>query len=236
VKYLIVMPARGGSKSIPLKNIYPIQGKPLIEYSIEMILDVQMDADIVVSTDSNAIKAVVKKYQQVEVIDRPEAISGDKASTESALIHALEYMVKKYKKEYDAVITLQVTSPLRTAETVSKCIEAYEKNIDEYDALLTLTESRADYWVRDNSGFFSRLYPNAPRRRQEREPIFIENSALYITKASSLKETNSVLGYKTNGYPIPENEAIDINEPIDIMMVEKFMEEREQNERIKDWK
>lgn len=229
MKFLVVIPARGGSKGIPGKNIYPLNGKPLLTYSLEMMKKVDFDGDIAVSTDSEQIKDVALSVPGIEVVDRPENISGDKASTESALLHALEVMETRKNCSYDAVVTLQATSPLRKAETVKACLEKYEEDRNKYDALLTLTETRTDYWIKEGEEHYRRLYPDAPRRRQDREPIYIENSAVYITDRNSLKETNSVLGYHTNGYVIPEREGIDINEPIDILLAEELLKESTKN-------
>lgn len=228
MRYLIVIPARGGSKGIPLKNIYPLNGKPLLMYSLEMITQVDFDGDVVVSTDSEQIKEVALSVPGIEVVDRPEDISGDKASTESALLHALQVMEARKNCHYDAVITLQATSPLRTPQMVKACMERYERDRDKYDALLTLTETRIDYWIKEGNEKYRRLYPDAPRRRQDRDPIYIENSAVYITDSKSLQETGSVLGYCVNGYVIPEREGVDINEPVDILIAEELLKKGEE--------
>lgn len=223
MKFLVVIPARGGSKGIPLKNIYPVNGKPLLMYSLEMITQVEFDGDVAVSTDSEQIKEVAASVPGIEIVDRPQDIAGDKASTESALLHALEVMEKRKECIYDAVVTLQATSPLRTPQTVKACFERYEADRNQYDALLTLTETRIDYWIKDGETHYRRLYPDAPRRRQDRNPIYIENSAVYITDKQSLIETGSVLGHAVNGYVIPEREGVDINEPIDILLAEELV-------------
>ena len=223
MKFLVVIPARGGSKGIPMKNIYPLNGKPLLLYSLEMMKQVEFDGDVAVSTDSEKIKEIALMIPGIDVIDRPQDISGDSASTESALLHAIEVMEEQKNCSYDAVLTLQATSPLRKSETVKKCFEQYEADREKYDALLTLTESRTDYWIKEGENHYRRLYPDAPRRRQDREPIYIENSAVYITDKKSLIETNSVLGHHVNGYVISEQESIDINEPIDILLAEELL-------------
>ena len=227
MKFLVVIPARGGSKGVPMKNIYPLNGKPLLTYSLEMISQVVFEGDVAVSTDSEQIKEVAYQTPGIEVVDRPQDISGDKASTESALIHALHVMEERKRYSYDAVVTLQATSPLRKAETVKACFEKYEKDRGKYDALLTLTETRTDYWVKEGENHYRRLYPDAPRRRQDREPIYIENSAVYITDRQSLLETGSVLGHCVNGYVIPEREGVDINEPVDIILAEELIKAEE---------
>lgn len=221
MKKLIVIPARGGSKGIPGKNIYPICGKPLLEYTLDVINRAQLiDTDVAVSTDSEKIMEVARKYDNVILINRPDELSGDKASTESALIHALDYMEYSYNKTYDAIITLQATSPLRKEDTLRRFIEKFEYEYPKYDALLSLNEDRSDFWTEVNEGAFERLYKNAPRRRQERKPLFVENSAYYMTGVKALRETGSILGNKVNGFVISEYEAIDINEMIDIYITE----------------
>ena len=219
---LVVIPARGGSKGIPLKNIYPIKGKPLLEYAIESMLQSKVECTIAVSTDSEKIADVARKHEEVVIIKRPEDISGDKASTESALIHALDYMEKTHGETYDYIVTLPATSPLRKPETIAGFVAAFEKVKDIYDAQLTLHASYSDYWIKKDGGF-ERLYKNAPRRRQERDPIFIENSAIYITAVKSLRETNIVLGHNPTGYVIDEVEGLDINEKRDIDLVESYI-------------
>ena len=226
---IIVIPARGGSKGIPKKNIFPLNGKPLIEYTLDVIqLAGLTDVDVAVSTDSEEIKEVVKKYNDVYIIDRPPEISGDFAKTESALIHATDYLERFLNKKYDAVVTLQATSPFRRPDTLIDFINTYEKNKNEFDAMLSLNENFTDYWIKSEEGVFGRLFPNAPRRRQERKPLYVENSAYYITDTNSLRKNNSVLGTKINGYIISDIEAIDINEPIDILYAESIMKKIEE--------
>ncbi|MDD6072595.1 MAG: acylneuraminate cytidylyltransferase family protein [Clostridiales bacterium] len=223
MRYLVVIPARGGSKGIPHKNIYPIQGKPLLEYALDCISQVEFEGDVAVSTDDSMIAAVAAKYENVVVVERPAEISGDTAKPEAALIHALNYMKEQYNKEYDAVITLQATSPLRKSETVQAFLAKFEENLPEYDTLLTLSENRSDFWIKTEDGQYRRLYPDAPRRRQERTPLYVENSAIYATMKDSLLETESVLGKKATGYVIDEMEAVDINEWMDIYTVEGIL-------------
>lgn len=226
MKKLIVIPARGGSKGIPGKNIYPVNGKPLIAYTLDLLKTIKFeDTDIVVSTDSEEIKNVAKVYKNIIVINRPDSISGDSASTESALLHALDVMAEQYNKQYDSVITLQATSPLREKKTLLRFIQNYESNYPIYDAQLSLNEDRTDFWIKRDDGRFERLQKNAPRRRQERVPLYVENSAYYITEVNALRKTKSVLGTSANGYIISDIEAVDINEPIDILIAEHLLKQ-----------
>lgn len=227
MKKLAVVPARGGSKGIPGKNIYPVNGKPLLEYTLDLLSEAELEnTDIVVSTDSPEIKRVAVGYRNIRIIDRPTDISGDKASTESALLHAMDVMEQETGVSYEAILTLQATSPLRKVETLRKFIKAYEESYPVYDAQLSLNEDRSDFWIEKEEGKFERLYKDAPRRRQERKPLYVENSAYYITDAKALRKTNSVLGTCANGFIISVYEAIDINEPVDILIAEEFLRQQ----------
>lgn len=230
MRYLAVIPARGGSKGIPKKNIVPLRGKPLLSYTLDWIRKVKerepgMQVDVAVSTDSEEIASVAKGFSDTYVVMRPKEISGDTASTEAALFHAIETMQEEKKVVYDAVLTLQPTSPFRKVETFIEFIHQFERDIQVYDALLSLHETRTDYWIKKEDCSFGRLHPDAPRRRQEREPMYIENSAYYVTKIESLYATKSVLGTKVNGFLIDETEGLDINTPIDLAIAEAMMEE-----------
>lgn len=216
---VVIIPARGGSKGIPKKNIYPLGGRPLLTYTIEAVMDSGVTNNIFVSTDSREIAKVAGK-SGVCVINRPEELAGDKASTESAVIHAL--MTINNEKQYmpEFVLTLPPTSPLRKPATIKQFVDYFLSVSDSYDAMLSLTESRQDYWIRDANSNFRRLFPSAPRRRQEREPIYIENSSIYITKTQALLRTNSILGEKCTGYLIDDIEAVDINSLLDLQWAE----------------
>lgn len=226
MKYLAVIPARGGSKGIKKKNIALLCGKPLLGYTIEAARMADINGDIVVSTDDKDIAETAGGYS-IEVIWRPKAISGDTAKTEEALIHALDYMKKMHGKTYDAVITMQPTSPFRKPETIRNFLKEYEKNRTVFDALLTLSEDRTDFWEKRDDGSFTRLFPDAPRRRQERKPLYAENSCLYVTDTEALRGTKSVLGRKVNGIVISSLEGLDINEPMDLVIAESYMGKHE---------
>lgn len=220
---LAVIPARGGSKGISKKNIQLVGDKPLLCYAIDSILDSGINADIVVSTDSDEIAQVALDHGGAYVIKRPESISGDGAKTEDALLDALDQMKSLHGKTYEVVLTVQPTSPFRKSETVKRFWDEFSKIGSEYDAMLTLNETRTDYWV-EEEGNYHRLYPDAPRRRQDRKPLYIENSCLYATTVNALRETHSVLGNNVQGFLIDEREALDINEPIDLVLANLLSE------------
>lgn len=221
---LIVIPARGGSKGIPKKNIYPLNGVPLINYTLKVIRDSGVNADVAISTDSDEIAEIARvEMPEIFIVKRPKEISGDTASTESALIYTLGEMEKMTGNEYVDVMTLQPTSPFRKAVTLREFYQEYLRCKGEYDAQLTLTEDRSDFWIQKSDGGFERLQKDAPRRRQDRKPLYVENSSIYITDKAALLNTKLVLGTHANGYIIDEDESLDINNPIDIMVAEAII-------------
>jgi len=224
-KILAFIPARGGSVEVPNKNIQPINGKPLIAYTIEAAIESNVTDHIYVSTNSEEIGEKAKK-SGAEVIWRPEEISGFTASVEAGLIHTLDFLEEEKGLSFDYALNLHVTSPLRSAMTIRKFVDHYMTISDKYDAMLTLTETRSDFWINDGSDSFKRLFPDAPRRRQERNPLFYENSAIYITKVSALRETNSMLTNNCAGYVIDEHEAVDINTMLDLEWAGYLMNKR----------
>jgi CMP-N-acetylneuraminic acid synthetase len=221
---LTVIPARGGSKGIPKKNIYPLNGKPLLLYTIEALRACKNKMFVLVSTDSDEI-AEIAKENGVYTIKRPEIFSTDTASTESVLIHALDNMRQNEHREFEYVITAQPTTPFRRPSTIDSFINEFEKKRDIYNAQLTLHSDNTDFWIKKDINTFERLYPNAPRRRQERAPLYAENSCLYITESRILEETKSVLGTKCTGFLIESYEALDINEMEDMEKAEYFLKQ-----------
>ena len=216
---LTLIPAREGSKRILNKNLALLGGKPLLVYTIEAALAAGVSENVYVSTDSELIAQVAEK-SGAKIIMRPADIATDTSSIESAIIHACNVVESASNVKIDLVLTLSPTSPLRTAHTIREFVSYFDKVKARYDALFSLTESRADYWLRGKEGEFIRLFPHAPRRSQERQPLFIENSALYITKKKALIENGSILGKKCAGFLLSTIESLDINEIGDLQIAE----------------
>lgn len=218
---LTVIPARAGSKGIPGKNIRPLLGKPLLSWTIEAAQNAGLGEDLYVSTDGAEI-ADVARGAGAKVVMRPAEIAHDTASTEAALLHVIE-ILRREGKTFDLILTLPPTSPLRTPETILRFLRHFIESGEGYDAQLSLNEHRGDFWVKAADGTFSRLYPDAPRRRQERKPLYLENSSLYITRVEALAATSFILGRKATGFVISEEEALDINEPVDLLLAEHLL-------------
>lgn len=216
---IVVIPARGGSKRIPGKNITRLNGKPLLTYTIEAVLNSGIDAPVYVSTEADDI-AEIARESGAEVIDRPEELAADAASTESAVLHALD----ETGRDDEWVMILPPTSPFRRPETIKKFHDRVQNNNDDdVDCFMSVTETKGDFWRFDKDGNFGRLFPDAPRRQQDRDPLYEEDSAIYVCRVSALRETNIVLGNKTQGIPIDFPEGFDINTPEDLILAEALI-------------
>ena len=214
---IAIIPARGGSKGIPNKNIIDCMGKPLIAHSIEYAKESDLVTSIYVSTDDAKIAEVAKQYG-AEIIDRPDSISGDTATTESAIEHVLNNIPKP-----DIVILLQATSPLRPKESLNKSIE---KMISEkYDSLLSLSPTHRFSWkINGDEAIPKYDFKNRPRRQDilESEQAYIENGSIYIFTYENFIKHNNRLGGKI-GYVVFEEEfSFEIDTPTDLIVIDSI--------------
>lgn len=214
-RFIAVIPARGGSKGLRRKNIQPVAGKPLVAHSVAHALAVREIDLVVVSSDDAAILRAGKKAG-AEAVLRPKNLASDTARTEDALLHALD-AVEKAHGRFDFVITLEPTHPFRRPETIRQAIALVSSG--RYDSCMTLTEDRTDFWRRA-AGTFRRLFPNAPRRRQDREPLYKENSLVYVTSTAALRRRRFVIGARPGFLVTPEAESLDIHTQADLDLAE----------------
>jgi CMP-N,N'-diacetyllegionaminic acid synthase len=219
MKVLAVVPARGGSKGIPSKNIRLIAGKPLLAYTIEAARQSSSIDRLVVSTDAEAI-ANVAREAGAEVVMRPAALATDEAPTELALLHVLDTLKAADGYEPEAIMTLEPTSPLRSPELIRRCIEAMRRH--EADSILTVTETRECFGT-IVEGRFEYLIKDQARRRQDRPPLYRESSTVYLTRVETLRERRSVLGERLYPVIVDPAEAIDINSPLDLAVAEAVL-------------
>lgn len=195
-KHIItIIPARGGSKSIPKKNIINFMGKPLLAWSIEDAKGSSFVDEVYVSTDDKDIAKVSELYG-AQVIWRPEEIAGDFSPSEEALAHAMREIEKKDSKKIDYVVFLQATSPLREVEDVDNAIR---KIIAEDADSLFSAAGIGDFfiWKKKGDALESLNYDYKNRkRRQDFGEQFLENGSLYIFKPEILFGHNNRLGGK----------------------------------------
>lgn len=226
---LAIIPARGGSKGIPHKNICLLLGKPLLAYSIEQALSSKLISRVVVSTDDNEIAAVARQYG-AEVIWRPTEISGDTASTESALLYTLGYLESTEKYHSDLLVFLQCTSPLTLTEDIDGTVKALLEN--EADSALAVIPFHYFLWRESEEGGFVGINHDKRVRplRQEREPQFLETGAVYVMRTQGFKEAKHRFFGKTVTYLMPPERRWEIDEPIDLVIAEILLQHLQQQD------
>lgn len=221
-RILALIPARGGSKGIPRKNIQSLGGKPLLAYSIEAALKTPSIDRVVVSTDDDDIGAVARQYG-AEVIWRPAEISGDSASSESALLHALDHLQDLNGYQPDLVVFLQATSPIRQPHDVQNAIDHLLQ--EDADSLFSACHIEGFIW-QSVGGRISPVNYEPERRplRQELEKEIVEeNGSIYIFKPWVLRQHHSRLGGKIAIYPMSRLSSLQIDRPADLELAEKVL-------------
>jgi len=220
---LVVIPARGGSKGLPGKNIKDLCGKPLIAYSIDVARAITTDENICVSTDDKKIIDAVENYGLHVPFVRPAEFASDTAITNDVLLHAVDFYEKK-GRNFDKLLLLQPTSPLRKVQEVKEAMELYH---DDIDMIVSVTKSHApSVLCNDNeNGFVELIYNNKAARRQNLPTFYEFNGAIYIINISALK-TKGMGGFdKKVKYVMPKESSIDIDDIYDFMLIESILKQ-----------
>ncbi len=225
-KIIAIIPARGGSKTIPKKNIRECAGKPLIFYTIESAKRAGVFERVIVSTDDGEIKEISLRYG-AEVIDRPTELAADASPVEDALIHTLDVLKEKENCEPTVVMCLEPTAPLRSVETIKAVIDLYKTT--DADSVMTV-ESEHECHMNLIDGKIDFLIKNPPRRRQDRKPLYKENGGTYLTEVKTLREKRKVLGDNLYGYVLPREEAVDINDLLDFQIAGAIIKLKAKND------
>lgn len=221
-RIVAIIPARGGSKGIPGKNLLSFCGKPLLAWSIKQALASKYINEIYVSSDDKRILAQAKR-SGADPIKRPAALATDTASSEAALVHALGTIETKPGRKIDLVVFLQVTSPLRTSADLDQAIETLlsEKADSLFSAVLL-----EDFciWHKKAGRISSLSYDYRRRgRRQERKPLFLENGSIYVFKPAVLKRYGNRLGGRMAISIMEFWKSYEIDKPEDIDVCAYFM-------------
>ena len=216
-----IIPARGGSKGIPGKNIKNFEGKPLISHSIEYARDAKLINEIYVSTDDDQI-AHISKTAGAKIIKRPSELATDTASTESAIEHALNNI----DNLPDIIVLLQPTSPLRPEKSLDLAINKFING--NYDSLLSLSPSNNFFWKIDAEDVSPEYdFLNRKRRQdiEETEKKYFENGSVYIFTREHFESTNNRLGGKIGHIIFPEEYGYEIDVPRDLIILEQLSRE-----------
>jgi len=218
LKVLAVVPARGGSKGVPRKNIRLLGKEPLIAHTLKTALSVDMIDSLIVSTDDDEISSVADAYG-VKVLHRPSELATDDSSTESVIIHVLDRMLLD-GHNYDIVLILEPTSPFRSVETIVETIKLFANK--SVESVLAVRETRENIGSIKNN-IFKPININSPRRRQLREAMYIESSTIYAARTDYLLSHKTLVSNSWTPIVVPKNESIDINDDNDFRIAESYI-------------
>lgn len=229
---LVLIPARGGSKRIPQKNIKHLNGRPLIYYTLDTACDIAKPEMICVSTDSDAIIAKVKEYGLGVPFKRPSNLAIDNAGTDKVILHAIAFY-ERSGVEIERVILLQPTSPFRTRSHVQEALAIYQDNLD---MVVSVKETKANpYYTlfeENQEGF---LFPSKKKdslQRQNCPPVYEFNGAIYIINVASLKKCTYKQFSRIRKYVMPEVDSLDIDTHLDWIVAEAIIRLKKKERKV----
>lgn len=228
MRTLYVIPARGGSKGIPGKNIKPLAGKPLIAYSIDLARKFADDSDICVSTDDMEIIGIVEKMGLKVPFVRPAELATDHSGTYEVLLHALDYYTSK-GIHYDTIVLLQPTSPFRTADDIRRCIELYTPDIDMVVSVKpAATNPYYNAFETDGNGFLhiSKGEGNYTRR-QDAPKVWEYNGAVYVINTESLRRMKLGEFPRRRMCEMSEEHSLDLDTLTDWLIAETILAQKQ---------
>ena len=221
---LIIIPARGGSKGVPGKNIKLLNQKPLIHYTIEAARKVFEDQYIYVSTDSTDIKSISEQTGLTVTFLRPEHLATDTANTRDVLLHALEQFTLINKQEPDVIILLQPTSPFRNESHIKEALAQYNSNLD---MVVSVKETNSNpYYVlfeEDSKGFLAKSKKGNFTRRQDCPKVWEYNGAIYLINPNSIQKYSIGDFNKVIKYEMDEWSSHDIDNVLDWKIAEALI-------------
>lgn len=219
---LCIIPARGGSKGIPRKNLRGLAGKPLIAHVIETARSVEKIDVVVVTTDDEEIAATAARHG-AEIIMRPAHLAEDDVTMEPVVAHALEESEARHAITFAVVVTVQPTSPLLSTRTLTHAIERFAAH-PELDTLLAAREERHLSWSRTDGGFV----PNYTERKNRAHlpPVYHETGAFFLCTGEILRRTGQRFGTAVDIMVVPAEEAVDIDDNIDWALAEAILTRR----------
>lgn len=209
---LVIIPARGGSKGIPHKNIKPLNGKPLIHYTIDVARQIVSDENICVSTDDSEIIKCVEDYGLKVPFVRPDKLATDTAGTYEVLLHALGFY-EEHNKHYDVVLLLQNTSPFRTVQQVNEALALYRPDLDMVVSVKECSSNPYYCVFEENTDGFLCICKGDGNitRRQDAPKVYEYNGAIYVINSESLKTMPLNKFSRRVKYVMNEQSSIDLD-------------------------
>ena len=220
-KIIAIIPARGGSKGIPRKNIKILASKPLIAWTIEAAKNSKYLDRVIVSTEDEEIAEISKKYG-AEVVERPEELATDASPTGSVIEQVIAYLEQNESYNPDAIVLLQPTSPLRFAHHIGEAVKTFLEG--GYDSLVGVSPSHVFIWRMEEEGALPVNYDFKKRkRRQDAKPEYKENGAIYIFKKQNFMEEKTIPCGRVGLSIMPVENSFEIDDEFDFWLCEEII-------------
>lgn len=227
-KYLAIIPARGGSKGLPRKNIKILKDKPLIGWTIEIALQSKFLDKIIVSSDDDEIISVAKNYGNIVPFKRPDFLATDKSTSFSVVEHAIDFL-EKNGESYDYVVLMEPTSPLRKIDDIDKMIKKIGSSNSSFDAIISIGEvalhpsSMKRITKNEFITNFNKSLKKATRR-QDNEKVFFPFGVAYIVRTDILIKEKTFYPEKSTYFLIDRYQCFEIDDIYDFIIIEKIIE------------
>lgn len=230
MKTIALIPARGGSKGVPGKNIYPILGKPLIQYSIEVALESESIDEVWVSSDSEEILLVAAQFESVKIHKRDSYLATDISSINDTIAEIFRLV-----KDCDCLVLLQPTSPIRDIIHLNEAIALLKNNSNANSVISVcgmddLHPARM-YWL-DGIELTPIMKDLESKRRQDIPLAYYRNGSIYIVRKEAFLKTKSVMAKPTLGYVMPSSHLLNIDEPRDLLIAEALIKNWLDNKKV----
>lgn len=225
-KIVVIIPARGGSKGVPRKNVKLLNGRPLISYAIKAALGSKYADRVIVSSDDKEIGKIAKKYGAEVPFVQPAELATDTAQLKPVLQYAVNFIESHNKNKIDIVILIQPTSPSVLSEDVDKAIEHMLKtNTNSCVSVCEISE-RPEWMYSINNNLiepFIKKPKTKSTRRQDLPQLYRLNGAVYVTRRDVLIKKDRIIDEKSSAIVMPQARSFDINEPLDFIIIESLM-------------
>ncbi|MDA9082160.1 acylneuraminate cytidylyltransferase family protein [Gammaproteobacteria bacterium] len=230
MNFLIVIPARAGSKGLPGKNIKKLHGKPLISYSIEAAIKSDLRLDVLVSTDGQEIADVAKKDGALVPFMRPANISDDKATSQDVLLHAVEFYENLKKLKVDWALLLQPTNPLVKSEDLNGAMKLAIKHQRKVDTIISAVEMPghlpASLFQLESDSSVKKLFQNLKQeRRQDNDSRLVKtNGSIFLVKRDYLFANRKIFSPRIAAYLMPKSRYVDIDDAEDFSIASMMLD------------
>ncbi len=226
MKAIALIPARGGSKGVPGKNVAPVLGKPLIAYSIEAALQCEAIHEVWVSSDDLQILDVARLYPDVKIHERDPAIARDN----SPIGETIEAVLALSDTDVEAVVLLQPTSPIRTSAQIAESMDLLKRNAHANSVISVCAMNDVHparmYWMKGDAPDLQPIMPEfESTRRQDIPPAFYRNGSIYVVRCEAFKQVGTVMASPSLGYLMPASQLLNIDEPRDLLIAEVVMKD-----------